>query len=247
MQAISLRFLVTVLLAVVTWHTTTAQVLPSDESLTDGPATKRIGDPDTTAIISTETIPVASPSKVRRRGRVDSSYVDTVGVGFFKKILAPVYPNPERAAALSFVLPGAGQVYNKRFAYIKIPVIYAGYAALIYNGETNRKLRNTFGEAYELSLEGQPIDPSLRFATAQQLRTARDAADKNFQLSYIGVAILHLVQTLEAYTTSHLLNFDMDESLTIAPTVVQPPTQTLSIGPSHGRLALGMRYTFPTK
>ncbi len=102
-----------------------AQVLPPDESLTDGPTTVRTGDPDTTSLLNRETITAASPSEVRGRG-IDSSYVDTVGVGFWKKIMAPVYPNPERAAAFSFVLPGAGQVYNKRYAYIKLPVIYAG-------------------------------------------------------------------------------------------------------------------------
>ncbi len=224
-----------------------AQVVPSDESLTEGPATKRIGDADTTSLLSRETIAAASPSKVRGK-RVDSSYVDTLGVGFFKKIMAPVYPNPERAAAMSFVVPGAGQFYNRRFAYIKVPIIYAGYAALIYGGEFNRKARNRFQTAYELKLQGLPhVYSNTRFDTPQRLRTARDGYDKNFQLSYIGIGILHLVQMLEAYTTAHLLNFDMDESLSLAPVILQLPGAGPDTDAVAGRLAVGFRYRFPSK
>jgi hypothetical protein len=153
----------------------------------------------------------------------ENAYVDTLGVGFWRKLTAPVYPNPERAAAMSFVLPGSGQIYNKRFWYLKVPVIYGGYAFLIYRGETNRKLRNDYQVAYQASLAGETHEFSgTLFDNPQTLRIRRDAFDKNFQLSYIGVVILHLVQTLEAYTTAHLLEFDMDESLSVSPTLLPP-------------------------
>ncbi len=79
------------------------------------------------------------------------------------------------------------------------------------------------------------------------MRTNRDKLDKNFQLAYIGVGILHLVQTLEAYTTAHLLNFDMDESLTVSPVLLQLPGPAPGPGAGTGRIALGMTYTFPSK
>ncbi len=224
-----------------------AQVLPPDESLTDGPSTVRSESADTTSLLTRETIGAASPSQVRGKA-VDSSYVDTLGVGFFKKILAPTYPNPERAAAMSFVLPGAGQIYNKRFAYIKLPVIYAGYAFLIYRGESNRKLSNSFDEAFQLSVKGLEHEyTGTRFDATRILRTNRDRLDKNYQLAYIGVGILHLIQTLEAYTTAHLLDFDMDESLTLTPIILQMPGPSATSDTSTGRLALGLSYTFPTK
>jgi len=168
-------------------------------------------------------------------------YVDTLGVGFWRKLLAPTYPNPERAAALSFVLPGAGQVYNKKFWYIKVPVIYAGYAFLIQRGEANRSLRNTYQENYLLALNNQPLDPLFvdRNLSANQLRIRRDQFDKNFQLSYIGVVILHFIQTLEAYTTAHLLKFDMDESLTISPTLFPP--DPMGFGGSRPGITVGIQ------
>ena len=162
------------------------------------------------------------------RIRIDTTdnkeaYVDTLGVGFWKKLVAPTYPNPERAAAMSFIIPGAGQVYNKKFWYIKVPVIYAGYAFLINRGVEQGKLKNEFQEALLLEISGEVHDFSgTPFGTENALRVNRDRADKNFQLAYIGVAILHFIQTLEAYTTAHLLEFDVDESLTIGPTLFPP-------------------------
>ena len=224
-------------------------VAPPDESLTDNPGVESLNELDSTAIQSPETVTAASPGRVRggglfRRRNRDSSYVDTLGVGFFNKILAPVYPNPERAAALSFVLPGTGQIYNKKFAWLKVPIIYGLYGALIYNGEDNRKRRNEFEEAYQLALLNQPHQfTGTRFDSPQRLETQRNGLTKNFQLSYIGVGILHLVQTLEAYTTSHLLEFDMDESLTVAPVLVAPPPG--GGGAAGGpRLAIGATYRF---
>ena len=176
----------------------------------------------------------------QRKRRED--YVDTLGVGFFRKILAPVYPNPERAAAMSFVVPGAGQVYNRRFWYLKVPVIYAGGAWLIYRGESNRKLRNEYQEAYTLALQGLPHQFDDRpGATPRALQLQRDRYDKNFQLSYIGLVVLHLVQTLEAYTAAHLLEFDIDESLTLTPTLLQPPTLAGPSGATGGFAKPGIR------
>ena len=229
-----------------------AQVEPPDESLTDLPSTEALDPSDSTALLTPDNVAAAAPSEVvrrgglfRRRGRQrDSAYVDTLGVGFINKVLAPVYPNPERAAVMSFLLPGAGQVYNRRFAWLKVPVIYAGYGFLIYRGIENRRLFNLFDEAYDLALAGQEHQfTGTRFDSERTLLTQRNRFDKNFQLSYIGVSIFHLVQTLEAYTTAHLLDFDMDESLTLAPTVLAPTG--LGAAPNdRGRVALAARWTF---
>jgi len=170
----------------------------------------------------------------------NEAYVDTLGVGFWRKLLAPTYPNPERAAALSFILPGAGQVYNKKFWYIKVPVIYGGYAFLIQRAQSNRDLQKRYRTAYLLSLENLPHEFS---GTVQDspgaLRIRRDLYSKNYQLSYIGVVILHFVQTLEAYTTGHLLQFDMDESLTISPTLI--PGDPMGFGGSRPGVTIGFQ------
>ena len=59
-----------------------------------------------------------------------------------------------------------------------------------------------------------------QYFSENQLQIFRDRAEKNYQLSYIGLVAFHFIQTLEAYTTAHLLDFDMDESLTLSPAVL---------------------------
>ena len=45
------------------------------------------------------------------------------------------YHSPKKAALLSAVFPGAGQVYNKK--YWKLPIIYAGAIGLVYSLQFN--------------------------------------------------------------------------------------------------------------
>ena len=169
--------------------------------------------------------------------------------GFFAKVLRGGYPNPERAAALSFVLPGAGQVYNRKLWYVKVPVIYAAYGFLIWRGEDNRALRDCYQGAYLASLDGQialceGINPEITAPIpANVLQARRDRFTKNFQLAYIGVVAFHFVQTLEAYTTAHLFDFDMDESLTVGPRLMPVRTAAgTALAPGLGlRVGLGVR------
>ena len=183
-------------------------------------------------------VPITDTLGVDSAG-VASGEIDTARTGFFRKIFRPGYPNPERAAAMSFVLPGSGQVYNKRLWYVKVPAIYAGYYLFVTAGQRNLERRNDFQDAYLSALAGEPhrfTGTALNDAGA--LRIARDQADKNFQLSYIGAVVLHLVQTLEAYTTGHLLEFDMDESLTLGPTLL-PSARRGAVPGVRLSLALG--------
>lgn len=42
------------------------------------------------------------------------------------------YPNPKKAAILGLVIPGAGHIYNKRFWYLKVPIVYGGLVGGVY-------------------------------------------------------------------------------------------------------------------
>lgn len=61
-----------------------------------------------------------------------------------------------KALIRSAILPGLGQAYNHQ--YWKIPIVYAGFGALIYAGEFNRKNYRLLKEVYRNMIDGVPTD-----------------------------------------------------------------------------------------
>src|SRR4051812_33367336 len=57
------------------------------------------------------------------------------------------YHSPKKAALFSAVLPGAGQVYNKK--WWKVPIIYAGAGGLAYSFQFNQSKYVKYRNAYK--------------------------------------------------------------------------------------------------
>ena len=139
--------------------------------------------------------------------------------------------NPGRATLYSLVLPGAGQLYNKR--WWKVPLVYALEGTAIYFYIQNRNLFNKLDDCY-FGLIEDSLNPSAQCelssgriitdqSTAFQFRNqARNRKETAFLVS-IGA---HLFQALEAFIDRHLIDFDVDEDLTFkfGPTEISPHT-----------------------
>ncbi len=141
------------------------------------------------------------------------------------------YPNPKKAAILSFALPGAGQAYNKR--WWKLPLVYGAFTGMFIAVDYNQDLYRRFRDALQLQLAGQEhefSETSIDSSTA--LRSLRDQYDRNTQLSYIGTVLLYGIVAVEAFVDAHLLQFDIDEdlSLQVAPQVIPLPDEYGSAG-----------------
>ena len=55
-------------------------------------------------------------------------------------------PNPQRALWLALVLPGAGQIYNRK--YWKLPIFYGGFMGCIYALTWNNMMYKDYSQAY---------------------------------------------------------------------------------------------------
>ncbi len=166
---------------------------------------------NTAAIEHTDTIVVEK--KVRQKGQ-------------FKAKWKLPYPNPYRAGIYSLAFPGAGQIYNKR--YWKAPIVWGGFAALVYVADYNRDLRDRFKTAFGQRQAGEEDEFVNVIRDAETLRRLRNSAEKNLQTTYIGFVALYALNALDAYVDAHLKNFDIGDDL------------TLTVGPSKNSIGLAI-------
>ena len=119
-----------------------------------------------------------------------------------------------RAALMSAVLPGLGQIYNKK--YWKVPLIYGGATALIYFVSVNNKEYKKFKEAivFRNDKDSLTVDNYPRY-TNEDLTVRKNYYRRNRDLSYIFTGLLYTLNILDAYVDSQLMNFDISDDLSI--------------------------------
>ncbi len=149
------------------------------------------------------------------------------------------WPNPNKALLFS-IIPGGGQLYNKR--WWKVPIVYGAIGTGIAIIDYNRGFYLQFKEALNLSRADLPHDFTYLGYNTATLKIKRDLANKYMQQAYLGTLLVYLLQSTEAFVDAHLRNFDMDEDLSfelhpqmeVLPTFNQPVVG-LSVCISIGR------------
>ena len=116
---------------------------------------------------------------------------------------------PGKAALYSLILPGGGQVYNKK--WLKVPLAIALDGFTLYNVINSRQLYN---RAQEIYLEALVEQNSTRINRA---RAQRDVFRKQNEYSYIWFGLGHLLTIVDAYVDRHLMDFDVSTDLSISP------------------------------
>ena len=119
-----------------------------------------------------------------------------------------------RAAILSAVVPGAGQIYNK--SYWKVPVLYGGFAALIYFIDFNNKNYRTFKSAYlfRTDADSTTIDNYPGY-TDDDLLVRKDYYRRNRDFCYILAGVVYVLNIIDAYVDAHLKDFDVSDDLSL--------------------------------
>ena len=147
---------------------------------------------------------------VNRPGNVapaDTVVIDMVAEGH----------SPRKAALFSAVLPGLGQIYNKK--YWKVPVIYGGFAILgylvVWNNDRYQLLRRAriaeeSGQSQE-SPFAELEDPRLQ--SVDNLTRGVDGARRNRDFTIILTAALYGLNIMDAIVDAHLIEFDVNPDL----------------------------------
>lgn len=121
---------------------------------------------------------------------------------------------PAKAAFYSAVVPGLGQVYNKK--YWKIPIIYAGMAAGVYFYKQQDDEYNRFRDAYKRRLAGYD-DDEFQGISEERLINAQKSAQKNKSISIIVTVAFYLLNVVDANVDAHLRQYEVSEDLSLQP------------------------------
>lgn len=149
---------------------------------------------------------------------------------------------PARAAFYSAVVPGLGQVYNKK--YWKVPIVYAalgtGIAVYSWNDNQYQELRT----AFRIRLAGGTDDvfsnpDGTPIISNQGLERAQKQAQRNKELSLLITAGLYILQIIDANVDGHLSDFNVDGDLSLSPTFINDPQ-----GFSNFQPGLSLTYSF---
>lgn len=157
-------------------------------------------------------------SAVLKADRIqDKKIADTV-----KKVKTPA----QIASFRSAVIPGWGQIYNKK--YWKLPLVYGALAFPISTYSYNRNWYQKTRFAYTVRMTNDSanfnnIAAELVPLSKESLRLYRNEFRKNMDFSVIGVLLMWGLNVVDATVDGHLRTFDISEDLTvkIKPTIQQ--------------------------
>lgn len=129
--------------------------------------------------------------------------------------------NPGKAALYSLVLPGAGQLYNKR--WWKVPLVYGMEGFAVWYYLDSRKLYNRWNGCYLSLLDAIPEGNCSTISQPSDAYDLRNRARSIKERAFLIMIGAHLFQTLEAFIDRHLIDFDVDENLSLQQPIDSSP------------------------
>ncbi|MDZ4716132.1 MAG: DUF5683 domain-containing protein [Cytophagales bacterium] len=143
---------------------------------------------------------------------------------------------PRKALLFSAILPGMGQVYNKK--YWKVPLVYGGFAMLTYVSVAYNDLYNRYKlELFEV-LRDPTFVPQSGF-TLDQLRSVTEFYRRQRDFFLILDGIWYLFQLVDAHVDAHLRDFDLNPQLRVS---IGPSMQQHAFFGQASGLALTIKF-----
>lgn len=146
-------------------------------------------------------------------------------------------PDPQRALWLALVIPGGGQIYNRK--YWKLPLVYGGFVGCIYALSWNNMMYKDYAQAYLDIMDDDPGTASYnkflhlgrtitkenesRYKTIFKKR--KDRFRRYRDMSFFVMCGIYALSVIDAYVDAELSEFDIskDLSLKVAPGVIGTP------------------------
>ena len=164
---------------------------------------------------------------------VDSARIPTKPL----KDMSTWRPDPKRALWLALVIPGGGQIYNRK--YWKLPLVYGGFIGCLYAMNWNNTMYKDYSQAYIDIMDNDPGTQSYnqflhngatidgqeaRYKTLFKQR--KDRYRRWRDMSFFCLVGVYALSVIDAYVDAELSVFDIskDLSLSIEPTIIDTHT-----------------------
>ena len=136
-------------------------------------------------------------------------------------------PNPKRALWLALVIPGGGQIYNRK--YWKLPIVYGGFVGCAYALSWNNMMYKDYSQAYLDIMDDDdntksyenflPYNTKITDANRSRyqeiLRKKKDYYRKYRDMSVFAFGAVYLLTVIDAYVDAELSSFEINEDLSL--------------------------------
>ena len=136
-------------------------------------------------------------------------------------------PEPYKATWLAVVIPGAGQIYNRK--YWKLPIVYGGFMGCLYAYNWNNQMYSDYRQAFLDIMDADPNSKSYEtfFPSGYDFERNEEYLKELFKkrknryrrwrdLSVFACVGVYLVSIVDAYVDAHLSSFDISEDVNLS-------------------------------
>lgn len=165
--------------------------------------------------------------------------------------LANFKPEPYKATWLAVVIPGAGQIYNRK--YWKLPIVYGGFMGCLYAYNWNNQMYSDYRQAFLDIMDADPNTKSYEsfFPSGYDFQNNEEYMKNLFKkrkdryrrwrdLSVFACVGVYLVSIVDAYVDAHLSSFDISDEINLS---IQPDIMP-DINSGAGHYGLNCNITF---
>lgn len=166
-------------------------------------------------------------------------------------------PDPAKATWMALVIPGGGQIYNRKFW--KLPIFYGGFAGCAYALTWNNKMYNDYSDAYRAAVNEEWNSSSItdllppgyvgnisHSQLTETLRKRKDTYRRYRDMSIFAFIGVYLLSVVDAYVDAELSNFDItpDLSMKVEPAVIDNNSTGSQYSPVTRSKSVGLQCSF---
>ena len=118
---------------------------------------------------------------------------------------------PKKITIMSAIVPGLGQVYNNPRRAWKIPIIYGAGAFFVRQITQFDPAFHEFRVGLNLRLDDDPTTELFPELSTNEIRFNRDRFRRQRDVNYIFIAVLYLVNIIDANIDAHFHTFKVNK------------------------------------